>query len=247
MGRPRKLEPSVLVALVDGYYEEMASGNAAKIRYSSLEAYAAGKGYTVKAYDFSRCREAVRRIEELKKAEEIHREEIISAAYKNLDVEGLLKRCATVEELKDTLVRMDRYWEQTYKEASVLITRDRQFMQEKRELDEKIRYLDEENARLQENGRELLKENTALKRENVYLRRMLRTYLYPGIANQILGESGLPLERENAIRPEKFGELIEGKKPEAFQGRQKAPSPALSWQERLQMELERQVSKDGKS
>lgn len=247
MGRPRKLEPSVLVALVDGYYEEMVSGNAAKIRYSSLEAYAAGKGYTVKAYDFSRCWEAVRRIEELKKAEEMHREEIISAAYKNLDVEGLLKRCATVEELKDTLVRMDMYWEQTYKEASVLITRDRQFMQEKRELDEKIRYLDEENARLQENGRELLKENTALKRENVYLRRMLRTYLYPGIANQILGESGLPVERENAIRPEKFGELIEGKKPEAFQGRQKAPAPALSWQERLQMELERQVSKDGKS
>ena len=120
-------------------------------------------------------------------------------------------------------------------------------MQEKRELDEKIRSLDDENARLQENGRELLKENTALKRENVYLRRMLRTYLYPGIANQILKECGLPMETENAVRPEKFGELIEGKKPEAFQGRQKAPAPALSWQDRLQMELERQVSKDGKS
>ena len=247
MGRPRKLEPSVLVALVDGYYEEKAAGNAEKIRFSSLEAYAAGRGYTVKAYDFSRCREAVRRIEELKNAEEMHREEIVSAAYKNLDVEGLLKHCTTVEELKDTLIRMDRYWERTYMEASVLITRDRQFMQEKKELDEKIRSLDDENGRLQETNRELLKENTALKRENVYLRRMLRTYLYPEIANQILRESGLSLERKNTIPPEKFGELIEGKKPEAFQGRQKAPTPAMSWQDRLQMALEKQVSKDGKS
>ena len=35
MVRPRKLEPSVLVALVDGYYEEKAVGNAAKIRFSA--------------------------------------------------------------------------------------------------------------------------------------------------------------------------------------------------------------------
>ena len=109
----------------------------------------------------------------------------------------------------------------------------------------KIRSLKEENARLQENGKEMLKENTALKRENVYLRRMLRTYLYPGIANQILKESGLPVEGENAVKPEKFGELIEGKKPDAFRGRQKTPAPVLSWQERLQKELERQVSQDG--
>lgn len=245
MGRPRKLEASVLVALVNGYYEEKAAGNAAKIRFSSLEAYAAEKGYDVKSYDFSRCREAAQRIEELKKAEEMRREETVSAAYKNLDVEGLLKRCATVEDLKETLVRMDRYWEQTYEEASALITRDRQFMKEKGELDGKIRSLGEENGRLQETGRELLKDNMALKRENVYLRKMLRTYLYPGIANQILRESGLPVEGENAVRPEKFGELIEGKKPETFHGRQKTPEPVLSWQERLQMELERQVSKDG--
>ena len=127
----------------------------------------------------------------------------------------------------------------------MLITRDRQFMQEKKELDEKIRSLDDENGRLQETNRELLKENTALKRENVYLRRMLRTYLYPEIANQILRESGLPVEGGNAVRPEKFGELIEGKMPEAFRGRQKAPVPVLSWQDRLQKELERQVSQDG--
>ena len=194
MGRPRKLEPSVLVALVDGYYEEKAAGNAAKIRFSSLEAYAEEKGYTVKSYDFSRCREAVVRIEELKNSEEMRREETLAAAYKSLEVEGLLKQCTTVEALKETLIRMDGYWKRTYMEASALITRDRAFMQEKGKLDGKIRSLKEENARLQENGKEMLKENTALKRENVYLRRMLRTYLYPGIANQILKESGLPVE-----------------------------------------------------
>lgn len=245
MGRPRKLEPSVLVALVDGYYEEKAAGNAAKIRFSSLEAYAEEKGYTVKSYDFSRCREAVVRIEELKNSEEMRREETLAAAYKSLDVEGLLKQCTTVEALKETLIRMDGYWKRTYMEASALITRDRAFMQEKGKLDGKIRSLKEENARLQENGKEMLKENTALKRENVYLRRMLRTYLYPGIVNQILKESGLPVEGENAVKPEKFGELIEGKKPDAFRGRQKTPAPVLSWQERLQKELERQVSQDG--
>ena len=105
MGRPRKLEASVLVALVDCYYEEKAAGDAAKIRFSNLEAYAAGKGYAVKSYDFSRCREAVQHIEELKRTEETRREETVSAAYKNLDVEGLLKRCATVEDLKETLSR----------------------------------------------------------------------------------------------------------------------------------------------
>lgn len=185
------------------------------------------------------------RIEELKNSEEMRREETLAAAYKSLDVEGLLKQCTTVEALKETLIRMDGYWKRTYMEASALITRDRAFMQEKGKLDGKIRSLKEENARLQENGKEMLKENTALKRENVYLRRMLRTYLYPGIANQILKESGLPVEGENAVKPEKFGELIEGKKPDAFRGRQKTPAPVLSWQERLQKELERQVSQDG--
>ena len=147
MGRPRKLEPSVLVALVDGYYEEKAAGNAAKIRFSSLEAYAEEKGYTVKSYDFSRCREAVVRIEELKNSEEMRREETLAAAYKSLDVEGLLKQCTTVEALKETLIRMDGYWKRTYMEASALITRDRAFMQEKGKLDGKIRSLKEENAR----------------------------------------------------------------------------------------------------
>lgn len=144
MGRPRKLEPSVLVALVDGYYEEKAAGNAAKIRFSSLEAYAEEKGYTVKSYDFSRCREAVVRIEELKNSEEMRREETLAAAYKSLDVEGLLKQCTTVEALKETLIRMDGYWKRTYMEASALITRDRAFMQEKGKLDGKIRSLKEE-------------------------------------------------------------------------------------------------------
>ena len=247
MGRPRKLEPSVLVALVDGYYEEKAVGNAAKIRFSGLEAYAAEKGYTLKAYDFSRCREAAERIEELKNAEEMRREETVSAAYKNLDVEGLLRRCATVEDLNETLVRMDMYWKRTYMEASALIVRDRQFMEEKGKLDEQLRSMEEENSRIRKSSQEVSKENMALKRENVYLRRMLRTYLYTGIANQILRESGLPVEGGNAVRPEKFGELIEGKMPEAFRGRQKAPVPVLSWQDRLQKELERQVSKDGRS
>ena len=246
MGRPKKISSQELVKLTDEYYEKECYGDPRRLKFSKIGAFARSKGINVADYDFKRDEGVRNRIEELSKLADMVREDDHTTAYKTLDIESILKRCRTVDDITAALREMDEYWKKTCDYAQSLITRDQEFMHEKSALERKIKKLEEEMVQLSEDIKESEKKTSAVTRENVYLRKMLKTYLYPNLANELLREKGETHVPDNtAVKPEAFAVLIDGKTPSAFKGVQHQEKESEDWKDALKKELERQVDTDG--
>lgn len=246
MGRPKKTSSEVMVAVLDAYYESDGCGDPSRLKFSRLEAFAAGKGLEIKAYDFKRDEKVRQRIQELEQAHELALEQQASTAYKTLDIEGFLKRCKTVEDIVAALQEMDAYWKKTCDHASFLLDRDKQFMTEKSAYKKRIRELEQALSQEREVSSETAEKSRKLEKENSYLKKMLRTYLYPNLANELLREKHMPVPENTSVRPEAIGELIDGRFPSAFEGMQAAAEGKPDWKEQLQNALESQVDRHGK-
>lgn len=246
MARPKKFDSLMLVKIVEGFYEEEANGNPGKLKFSRIEAYAAKKGCGAKAYDFSRDKGVRKRILELEEMASLPSGEMAAAAYKSLDIDQMVRGCSSLEELKKSLYEMDQYWKNVYLSSSEAAKRDRRLLAEKSGYEERITKLLGENKELSEQAAAFGKEARSLQRENVYLRRMLKTYLYPNIANEILRESHLPVTENTAVRPEAFQELTEGTRPLPFGGVQAEKPKPMTRQEQLLEEMKNQVQRNGK-
>lgn len=246
MGRPKKISSQELVELTDEYYEAECYGDPRRLKFSKIGAFARNKGIDVADYDFKRDENVRKRIEELTSLADLVKEDEHVTAYRTLDVESILKRCRTVDDITAALREMDEYWKKTCDYAQSLITRDQEFMREKSALERKIRNLEEEIESLYSSVKESEKQANAVTRENVYLRKMLRTYLYPNLANELLREKGeMHVPDNTAVKPEAFAVLIDGKTPSAFKGIQHQEKEPEDWKDTLQKALERQVDTDG--
>lgn len=242
MARPRKADPITLVMLVDRFYEEEADGNPNRIKATRLEEFAAKKGYEFKEYDFRRCKAVRERIQELKESYKGFAGDSTSAAYKTLDVEGIIKRCATLDDLRQALTDMDQYWKEIYE---ITVEKSKECKRHQSERDkylEEIQKLKKQNTELQGNVGTLRTENNKLGRENTYLRSMIRKYLYPNVVREILKEDNIPVEENTAVKTEMINQYVEGSKPLPFTGIQREAVKKPSRSERLIENLKRQVN-----
>ena len=238
MARPKKNDSAALVEIVNDYYANEANGDVRKLRYSNLARYAEKRGIQAAWYDFQRDAAVVRRIAELSALCEKTDESPVVPAYKSLDIEALLNRCGTAEELTRQLYELDRYWKKAYDDAI-------QMASDGRVLTEKVQELERENTELSEKLDVAEHQVKALQRENVYLRRMLRENLYPTVANELLRASHLPVPENEAVNPDAFPRLIEGEVPQPLGGIQHQPRK-LSRQEQLLADMREQVKKHGR-
>lgn len=245
MGRPKKTSSEEMVALLEAYFESEGCGDPSRLKFSRLEAFAAGKGLKTKAYDFKRDEKVRQRIRELEQEHELALEQQADTAYKTLDIEGFLKRCRTVEDIIAALQEMDAYWKKACDHASSVLGRDKQFMAEKSAYERKISGLEKTLSQERKDSSEAVAKSRKLEKENAYLRKMLRTYLYPNLANELLREKHTPVPENNAVRPEAMGALIDGRFPSAFEGVQAAAEEKPDWKEQLQNALESQVDGHG--
>lgn len=244
MGRHKKNDSSVLLGIVNDFYEHEAGGECGKLKYSALEKYARSRGVQASWYDFRRDSEVLSRIRELRERRERQDTAPVIPAYKSLDIEGLLCNTRTMEELKQKLYELDCYWKKAYDSAA-------RFMEENQRLSAQESHCERELRRL---AREKEEESALrvsmetqirkLEKENAYLRRTLREYLYPAIANELVRESGLPSGKSGAVRPDAFPRLIEGDTPKPFDGIQRPMLKGPSRQERLLSAMKEQVNRD---
>lgn len=249
MGRPKKNSSQDLVMILDEFYESEGYGDPRRLKFSNLEAFASSKGITAKAYDFKRDEKVRKRIEELTEMSEIERVAEHDVGYRNLDIEGFLKKCRTTDDLIKWLTEVDGYWRGMYDYCQPLIARDKRFMKEKSSLERKITELENDNALEQKKLKDTVSEINSLKKENMYLRKMLRTYLYPNLANEILRQNTkgkVPVPENNAVNEDAMGKLIEGPFPAAFDGVQGTVKKKPGWKEQLEADLERGLGSDGK-
>ena len=218
MPRPRKNDSDELIRLVDEFFTSEACGNPAKLKGSLLESYAARRGSTAKSYDFRRDPAVTGHIEYLKKlvSDENGIRVINGSAYKTLDTAALQKKYHDPDSLTKALLEIDAHWKSIY-EASC--NADTAYRRCRRELSSCREALGEKEASIEglsARNRELASDNNRLAKENRYLRSMLRTYLYPALANSILEEEHVSRGGTEQVTRDAVPGLVDGRFPRSL-------------------------------
>ena len=171
-----------MLSLLQSFYDRQIMGDSRRLKYSLLEKYAAEQGYDVKAYDFKRDARVRAKMEQLKQLSAgDHGARILQGlSYKSIDAEGLINRCHNKA--------VDKNWKSVHDAAADVMKRVADQEAEVSGKTETIHCLTEDREHLEEELQAAQSQNSALIKENRYLRKMIRTYLYPGIAVQILIE-----------------------------------------------------------
>ena len=186
MARPRSFTEDELIALINEYYLEYPNR---MIKTSDLERYAKTHGRpNFKAYSIRRCPKAKQYIDQINANNQVTLETTI-VTWRQLDVDAFLNLNRSRSDLKNALIQRDNYYGEVCRSAG-------EFLRDKEHLEDKIRRMKSEINDLKSQIAELEQMNT--KRINRYsqvmlskMKKVLDTYVYPDIANEILKKEGL--------------------------------------------------------
>lgn len=215
MARPRKTDTEELIQLVDSYFTTEAAGDPSKLKCSLLERFATRMGKPARAYDFRRNLWVREHMEELKSMvlNENGMQMLQGSAYKSLDIEKVLRSRRDPDELRKVLGDLDNYWKQVYDRSVSVGNKNREFQKKIRQMEDDGKAL-EQRLQTAESG---MKESGAAKNklvaENWYLRKMLRTYLYPALADEILRQENMPGNPDTEVSDAAKSRLVDGKFP----------------------------------
>ncbi|MBR2562247.1 MAG: hypothetical protein IKH57_17405 [Clostridia bacterium] len=235
MARPKKTSSEDLLAIVDSFFTTEASGNPAKLKCSLLEEYAARIGKEAKAYDFRRDEKVRLRIDELKALVQNENGMGIQLGnpYKSLDVDRIMKARQDPDALRTALGELDSYWKYVYESTLQLRQEAESKATEMKKLEEKCDSFEQENIALRKNNAAVRSEARGLMTENRYLRKMLRTYLYPALANEILKEENQLKNPDTEVTPQAKEKMIDGKFPSSVSAALSDDRKVLSREEEL--------------
>jgi hypothetical protein len=212
-----------MIQIVDSYYLARSDGNEKLMKCSLIAEYAQLLGYTAEGYDFRRNLEVREHIERLKVFAETSIEvygvkyQPPPTAYKVLDIEGFIRNNTGNERLAYALRELDAYWQKVFEYARYAKSKIDDLMKEKVSSETAARDKGAELSALSADKAELSAKNGNLVRENRYLRKMLRVYLYPAVADEILGNDGEPPPTDTAITEAAMADFIDGDIPKSFE------------------------------
>lgn len=197
MARPRLFTEDELIALINEYYLEYPNR---MIKTSDLERYANAHGHPeFKSYSIRRCAKAKQYIDQINASNQMTLETTI-VTWRQLDVDAFLNLNRSRSDLKNALIQRDNYYGEVCRSAG-------EFLNDKNRLEAKITRMQSEINDLKNQIAELEQMNT--KRINRYsqvmlskMKKVLDTYVYPDIANEILKKEGLDSLFSLYVNPE---------------------------------------------
>lgn len=186
MARPRLFTEDELIALINEYYLEYPNR---MVKTSDLERYANAHGHPeFKSYSIRRCAKAKQYIDQINANNQVTLETTI-VTWRQLDVDAFLNLNRSRNDLKNALIQRDNYYGEVCRSAG-------EFLRDKEHLEDKIRRMKSEINDLKSQIAELEQMNT--NKINRYsqemlskMKKVLDTYVYPDIANEILKKEGL--------------------------------------------------------
>lgn len=186
MARPRSFTEDELIALINEYYLEYPNR---MVKTSDLERYANAHGHPeFKSYSIRRCPKAKQYIDQINANNQVTLETTI-VTWRQLDVDAFLNLNRSRSDLKNALIQRDNYYGEVCRSAG-------EFLRDKEHLEDKIRRMKSEINNLKNQVAELEQMNT--NKINRYsqemlskMKKVLDTYVYPDIANEILKKEGL--------------------------------------------------------
>ncbi|GHV10517.1 hypothetical protein FACS1894219_00080 [Clostridia bacterium] len=187
MSRPKKLTDADALRLVDSFYEQC--GDPGRLRFSELEKHAENLNIDIKAYDLRRNPIILNRIAEIK-ALALSAESLETLAYKGLDVDAFILSNRRPDKLKRSLSEMDERWRNLYIYAVNASEHNRKLTDRLSDSDHLSESLKSVNTGLSGQLEVNINLVAALKSENRHLRGMLKEYLYPSLADEVLRNLG---------------------------------------------------------
>ena len=188
MGRPRKTDDNELVKIVEEFFSTEAAGNPARLKFSLLEKYAASRNVDVKAYDFRRSQAVKEKIVEIKELSENENGLgiIYGDSYKSLDIVNLLANRRDLNDLMRVLGDIDNYWKRVFESSSHISKANKKLLSENAGLRCRVVELENQVNKINTDQSESRSDYKNLVKENRYLRSVIKKYLYPALANEIL-------------------------------------------------------------
>lgn len=228
-----------MLQIVNDYYESY--GDAERLKCSFLEEYAVSRGFNVKAYDFRRNEEVRLRIDELRDLSLLPTE-AGSIAYKSLDVDALISKARNREALKNSLLELDETWRCIYDRAVALSHKNDALVKEIRQNALDFEQQSRLVADLSEKAAAVRAENKNMLLENRYLKKMIKSYLYPAIANEILKNENVLEQVDAEVTQAAMNMLTESDVPLPFSALVAADKQMLSREESLLTRIEQQIN-----
>ncbi len=240
MARPKQTETNTMLRILDSYFESV--GDPSKLKCSLLEEYAASIGIYIKAYAFRRDTAVRQRMEELRDVFHIS-SEYGALAYKSLDVDAMLNRCRTKTMLRNCILEMDETWRRIYERAKHLSAENNELKAAAMKSTKDYDQLSNDNTDLSEHLKQIKKANKEIALENRYLKKMLKTYLYPAIANEILIRENVLLQADTAATTTAMGQLVDEDVPSPLSGAVTKDIETLSREASLLNRMRNQIEK----
>lgn len=186
MARPKSFSEEEIIALINEYYLKYPN---MMIKASDLERYARTHGRpNFKAYSIRRCPKAKQYIDKINADNQVTLVTTI-ATWSQLDVDAFLNLNRSRSDLKNALIQRDNYYGEVCRTAG-------EFLNDKNRLEAKITRMQSEIDDLKNQIAQL--EQMKTNKINQYsqqmllkMKKVLDTYVYPDIANEILKKEGL--------------------------------------------------------
>jgi hypothetical protein len=221
MARPRKITNEQMMEIVDTYYHTRCDGNEKLLKCSLIAKFAQELGFDVKEYDFARNMEVREHIERWKvcaeTTKEVYGRKYKPTSYKSLDVDAFLRNNNSPAKLADALRELDGSWLRIYESYEEVTRQNWVLMHEKAKREKLLCEKDESINRLNTDVSKLITENNKLSIENRYLRKMLRKYLYPALADEILRNENEPPPTNTIATDIAISDFIEDGVSESFE------------------------------
>ena len=200
MPRNKKISTEELLSLIDNYFLTMHK-DITSLKYSKISLYLKKQGHKVEEYDIRRNVEVVNHLSNLRSSEEnIIFNNIV--VFKNIDVDDFLIKNNSISELKKALTNRDNYYEKVCSSATIIIEQNKELKEKNIKISKENEQLRQENDLLIHQLKNEKKKNRELCISVKLLKNLMKTNVYPEIANELLRENGLLEGGEDIISEE---------------------------------------------
>ena len=206
MGRTKAITDEELIAYIDRYVNEKCEGKLDTIKISEIGNFIRTNGMTnVNDTVIRRNKKARVYFEQLKKSQS-NEDVFVVSTYKTLDVEAFLEQNHSASALKKALTELNTYYKHVSESATKIAEKYRKMEEKYNALKNETEKASNRVLQNTEKVEALKKENKDLKKEVKALRKIIDTYVYPEISNELLKQSGLLQGTEEIVDPNSVAE-----------------------------------------
>lgn len=199
MGRKADYTQEELNGWLNKYLVEKCNSDTALLSIPKLGQYLRENGVDIADYTLRRNLILRNKIDEYKNNFHVDIEEIVFG-YKTLDVDLFLNNNTSKSALKESLVALDKTYNRSMIAAMKFAKENKKINAKNEELKEKCDGLENELKLIKTELERKKKELGEAKAENQKLKRLIKDYMYPEIANELLKQEGLVIDTAGIVK-----------------------------------------------